>query len=208
MKKTNLILNVVAILAIAVLYFLHFSGGGNNNGSDQKKTENENPMHSFSDSEVPIAYVNIDSLLNQMAMYKDLNESLTQKQQKMETNFGSEYRSFEREVVSFQEKVQKGLLTRKEAEELDSRLSNQRLELENRRNNYLMELQEENLVSQNKVIDYIMKYLKEYNSDNKYRFIFSYSFGGGLLYASDALDITSEVLVGINQKYASEKAPK
>lgn len=208
MKKANLIINVVVIIAIAILYVLHFTGGKGTKTPDGTNSENEASSTSFAEGEIPIAYVNIDSLLNQMEMYKDLNQNLTDKQQKLETNFGSEYRTFEKEVVAFQEKVQKGLLTRSEAQEIDARLSNQRNELENRRNNYLMELQEENLVSQNKVIDYIMQYLKEYNSDNKFRYIFSYSFGGGLLYASDALDITSDVLVGINQKYIAEKAAK
>ena len=64
------------------------------------------------------------------------------------------------------------------------------------------------IVGQNKVIDYIMEYLKEYNSDNKFSYIFSYSFGGGLLYASDALDITTEVMEGINKKYQTEKSSK
>jgi outer membrane protein len=71
-----------------------------------------------------------------------------------------------------------------------------------------MELQEENVVSQNKVIDYIMDYLEEYNSDGKYRYILSFSFGGGILYASDSHDITAEVLRGINEKYESEQEEK
>ena len=80
------------------------------------------------------------------------------------------------------------------------------MDLENQRNDYLRQLQEESTVSQNKVIDYIMQYLKEYNKDKKYEYILSYSFGGGVLYADNQLDITNKVLVGINQKYAEEQA--
>ncbi len=64
------------------------------------------------------------------------------------------------------------------------------------------------MVSQNKVINYIMEYLTEYNSDNRFSMIFSYSFGGGLLFADEGLDITSEVLEGINIKYEAEKTSK
>lgn len=207
MKKGNLIINVVLIIAIAVLYVLHFTGS-EKEVKIEEKPEKQTQAKSDLSTHLPIAYVNIDTLLNNMQMYEDLTENLTTKQQKLENNFASDYKSFEREIVDFQDKVQKGLLTRREAADIETQLSNRRLELENRRNDYLMELQEENLVSQNKVIDYIMKYLEEYNSDGTYRFIFSYSFGGGLLYASDALDITYDVLDGINNKYEAEEAAK
>lgn len=207
MKKANLIINAVLIIAIAVLYFLHFFTPAEES-TPQKKQDKPAGEKIAMSTDLPIAYVNIDTLLNNMEMYADLTENLNTKQQRLESNFSSQYKSFEKEVNDFQEKVQKGLLTRREAQDLDTQLSNRRVELENQRNNYLMELQEENLVSQNKVIDYIMDYLEEYNSDGEYRFIFSYSFGGGLLYASDALNITREVLVGINKKYAAEEASK
>ena len=207
MKKANLIINVVLVVAVAVLFVLHFTDAEKVVTGETKPGKSAQDT-SFMSTSLPIAYVNIDTLLANMAMYEDINSQLTTKQQRLETNFATQYQSFEREIVDFQEKVQKGLLTRREAQDLETRLSNRRLELENQRNDYLMELQEENLVSQNKVIDYIMDYLEEYNSDNKYRFIFSYSFGGGLLYASDALNITDEVLAGINKKYESETDKK
>jgi outer membrane protein len=205
MKQTNLIINIVLVIAVAVLYVLNFTAKGTETKIEEKPVKASESASSIS-TDLPIAYVNIDSLLNSMEMYEDINNNLTTKQERLEANFSSEYRSFEREVADFQEKVQKGLVTRREAADIEARLSNKRLELENQRNNYLMELQEENAVSQNKVIDYIMKYLKEYNSDNTYQYIFSYSFGGGLLYANEAMDITSEVLKGINEKYEAEKA--
>lgn len=207
MKKGNLIINVVLVVALAVLYVLHFTGTEKEIKADEKPEKQNTVKTDFGD-DIAIAYVNIDTLLNNMLMYADLNENLTGKQQRLENNFASDYRSFEQEIVNFQDKVQKGLLTRREAADIETQLSNRRLELENRRNDYLMELQEENLVSQNKVINYIMEYLEEFNNDGKYRYIFSYSFGGGLLYASDALDITSEVLEGINKKYSEEQTNK
>ena len=120
-----------------------------------------------------------------MEMYKDLSEKLAKKQKKMETEFSNKYKNFQDQVNDFQNKVQKGLLTSREAQELDQQLSGKRLDLENQRNEYLRQLQEENTVSQNKVIDYIMNYLKDYNKDKKYKYILSYSFGGGVLFADD-----------------------
>ncbi len=205
MKKTNLIINVVLLIAIAVLYVLYFTGGKKTETQAEKTETQMERASSPVDADLPIAYVNLDTLLANMTMYEDLTEKLTGRQQRLESNFSSQYRNFEKEIGDFQEKVQKGLLTRREAQDLEARLSNRRMELENQRNEYMMELQEENVVSQNRVIDYIMDYLEEYNSDKSYRYILSYSFGGSILYASDALNITKEVLKGINQKYESEQ---
>lgn len=204
MKKLNLIINVVLVIAVGFLFFLHFKSQ-----PDSVKEESE-PAKAASilDGNLSIAFIKIDTVLSNMSMYADLTDDLNSKQKKLESNFTSQYQAFEKEVSDYQSKVTKGLLTRREAQEVEANLGNKQMELENKRNNYLTELQEEGIVAQNKVINYIMEYLTEYNSDNRFEYIFSYSFGGNLLYANNGLDITSEVLEGLNQKYAAEQAEK
>lgn len=202
MKKFSLILNIVLVIAVAALFFLHFAGGNKN---DSTRTSNSGDSTAIFSGNTRVAYIQIDTLLNNMLMYKDLSDKLAGKQQQLEASFATKYKAFEKEVVDFQTKVQKGLLTRLEMQEVDQQLGNKRLELENQRNEYLVQLQEENGVAQNQVIDYIMKYLEEHNSGVDYDYVFSYSFGGGLLFANKSLDITGEVLAGINAKYEAEK---
>ncbi|MCF8379374.1 MAG: OmpH family outer membrane protein [Bacteroidales bacterium] len=205
MKRINLIINVVLVIAVGVLYFLHFQGD-----TDSKNPAEESLVKASvsNGTEIPIAFVRIDTLLNSMEMFSDINNDLITKQQKLESSIATQYKAFEKEVAGYQDKVSKGLLTRKEAQDIEAQLGLKGQDLEGQRNNYMAELQEEGMVGQNKVINYIMEYLEVYNSDNKFKYIFSYSFGGGLLFASDALDITPEVLAGINQKYAEEKSSK
>jgi outer membrane protein len=201
-KKISLILNIVLVLAVAALFVLHFTGSGKGKTDD---TVNPAVMSEIP-SDARIAFVQIDTLLSNMQMYKDLNTKLTTRQQQLEASFGSKYKAFEKEALDLQTKAQKGLLTRLEIQETEQQLSNKGRELETQRNEYLMQLQEENSVAQNQVIDYIMEYLAEYNAENKFDFVFSYSFGGGLLYANRGLDITAEVMSGINAKYQKEQA--
>ncbi len=201
MKKANLIINVILIIAVGTLFILYFTG---NNKQVELKPVDSTTMVSDT-SGLGIAYVQIDSVLANMKMFKDLNGKLEGKQKEAETKFTSQYKSFEKEVNDYQNKVQKGLVTRSEAQTLEQQLAAKNTELETQRNNYLRELQEENMVSQNKVIDYIMSYLKEFNQDKNYRYIFSYSFGGGILYAAENLDITKEVVEGLNAKYNQEQ---
>lgn len=203
MKKANLIINVILIIAVGVLFILHFT----NNKPQVEKKSSYTPMLSDNSGE-GIAYVQIDSVLSNMVMYKDLTDKLSGKQKEVETKFGSQYKAFEKEVTDYQGKVQKGLVTRSEAQAIEQQLATKNTELENQRNNYMRELQEENIVSQNKVIDYIMTYLKEFNKDKNYQYILSYSFGGGILYAAENLDITNEVVKGINLQYEKEQSAK
>jgi len=203
MKRINLIINVLLALAVAVLYFLHFS-----TGKESVTAETEIAVQdsvSFKDGDLPIAFVQIDTLIQNMRMADDLNEKIQNKQQKAEADFASQQKSFEKQVADAQEKVQKGLVTRREAQELEAQLANKNAELQNNYNNYRMEIQDEFMVSNNKIINYIMEYLEDYNADSRFKYIMSYQFGGGLLYANKGLDITNDVLKGINEKYAAEK---
>ena len=204
MKNINIILNIVLFIALGVLYFLHFSTGK----KDQPSVKQDQATVKDFSSSLPIAYINIDSLLVHMKMYSDLQEELGKKQQGLEANFASKYRIFEQSVTQFQNEVTKGLLTRSEMQTKDQQLANERMKLEGLQSEYLNQMQEEGMVGQRKVINYIMEYLKEYNQQKGLQYIFSFSFGSNLLYAHDNLDITSEVLAGLNNKYNAETAQK
>ncbi len=204
MKPLNIVINAVLFLAVIVLYIFHFTSF---KGDGISESIPDSLLRESSDESV-ITYVNIDTLLLKMNMYQDFQEELAKKQTQLETSFASEYKKFEQTATKFQDEVSKGLLTRSEMQEKDQQLGNERLRLENLQNEYMNQIQEQGVVGQRKVIDYIMTYLKEYNLEKGYQYIFSFSFGGNLLYVNDELDITEEVLQGINNKYNIEKAGK
>jgi len=202
MKNLNTILISLLILAVGALYFLHFTQGK----KAASKTESANAENTTAVSDAVIAYVNIDTMLVQMEMYKDLQSTLEKKQKELEGNFGTKYKAFEKNVTDLQNKVNKGLVTRAEAEQMNQQLANDQMQLDNLNAAYTQQLQEEGLVSNRKVIDYIMEYLKEYTADKNIQFVFSYTFGGNLLYMNGEFDITNDILTGINQKYLAEKS--
>ena len=63
-----------------------------------------------------------------------------------------------------------------------------------------------------KLMDNINDFIKKYAEQNGYAFIFSYSknaaVSGGLMYGKDALDITLDVVKGLNEAYKPEKEKK
>jgi outer membrane protein len=202
MKKLNTILIIVLTIAVGVLYVLHFTKGIKPVVEpEQSNSENSKPV-----ADGAIAYVDIDTMLVQMEMYKDLQAGLAKKQKELESSFGVKYNLFQKNVSDLQNKVNKGLLTRAEAEQMQQQLAGDQQQLESLNATYTQQLQEEGMVSNRKVIDYIMVYLKEYTKDKNIKFVFSYAFGGNLLYMDGSFNITNEILTGVNQKYLAEKA--
>ena len=99
-------------------------------------------------------------------------------------------------------------MTRREAAELEQQLMVEQQNLYTLRDELTMQLSEEEQVSNRKLIDNIMEFLKVYNQDKGYQFIFSNSFGDNVLFANESLDITYSVLEGINEEYRQAQADK
>ena len=112
----------------------------------------------------------------------------------------------EKDMLEAQDKIQKGLVTRATAEEMQQKLMQQQQELLATRDRMMGELAEEEQVMNNRIYYAVMDYLKEYNADYKYSMIISTTASGPILHADPAMDITEEVLAVLNERYAAEKA--
>ena len=201
MKRVNLIINIVLVIAVGVLFVLYFTG---KKKSGPAQTE-EKLVENNSTGKGEMAYINIDTLMNNMDMFFDVRNKLIDKQKSSEAELNSRSKDFEKEATDFQEKVRKGLVTRSRAQEIEQELYLEQQNLIGFKDKLSLELAEEEQVMNRQLIYYITDYLKEYNKEKKYQFIISNSLGGPLLYASDKQDITNDVVEGINAKYAKER---
>lgn len=196
MKKISVILFVVLFLALAGLYLLHFTGN--------KKTE----QTGFVASGVPeggIAFVNIDTIIVNFDMFTDRRDDLIDKQRKAEAELNAKGSQYERGARDFQDKINKGLITRATAAEMEQSLMQQQQELVNLRDMLQSDLMEEEQVMNRQIIDYITSFLEENKSEYNYQYIFGRSFGSVVLYSDSSLDITQKVLNALNIKYKTEK---
>jgi outer membrane protein len=91
---------------------------------------------------------------------------------------------------------------------MEQQLMGEQQNLVRLRDNYSQQLSEEEQVLNRKLINDIVVYLKDYNKDGRYTYIMSNTFGGNLLYVPDSLNITKDVLKGINEQYAKNKKDK
>jgi len=100
--------------------------------------------------------------------------------------------------------VQKGLITRSRAQEMQQQLIAEQERITQLRDDLSLELMEEEQVMNRQVLFAIMEFLEEYNMKHNFQYILSNTLGGALLYANDTLDITTDVLKGLNKKYHEE----
>jgi len=196
MKNVSIALYVIIFLAIIGLYFLHFSG-------NSKKSESSSPV-----TGVPaggIAYVNIDSIIFKFDMFFDRRNDLMTKQKSAEAELSSKGSQYEKGAKDYQDKVNKGLITRATAAEMEQSLLQQQQELVTLRDKLQSNLMEEEQVMNRQILEYITKFLEENKADYNYQYILGKSFGSVVLYSDSSSDITQKVLDGLNKKYKAEK---
>ena len=162
MKKANLIINIVLIIAVAALFVLHFTGNGK---VSQAPVSGNGSMTA---SRGDIVYINLDTLVNQYDMYNDLRSELQGKFSAIENDLNKQGRALQNDIQSFQEKMQKGLLTRSQAESMNNDLAQRDQDLRNLTIQKQTEIQEEESVMYNKVMDAITTYVTKYNQDRQY----------------------------------------
>lgn len=202
MKKTNLIINVVLLVAVAVLYVLHFTSSKNETAvADAGPALSDSSQHSG-----VIAYVDIDTLLNKYDLFFDMKKQFGEKQKRLEADMAGKSKAYEKSVIDFQDKVQKGLLTRSQAEQVQQQLMGEQQNLLQYRDKLTMQLGEEEQVMNRQLINEIEVYLKEFNKDGRYQYILSNTYGGNLLYKPEGLNITEQVLKGLNESYVAKRA--
>jgi outer membrane protein len=208
MNKLSPVLNIILIIAVAVLFYLQFSGDGASEKSTSK-SKSETTEEAFqSYNQLRVAYVDIDSLLADYQMYQDKRDEFLEDQTNSQAKLESKSRELQSEFQDLREKLNKGLITRAKAQMMQQELGQKEQQLYQMRDNITSELAEKEQVIYRQVLNSIMEYLDDYAADNNYHYVLSYSFGGPLLYSADKFNVTEDVLKGLNKAYEKEQEDK
>ena len=152
-----------------------------------------------------VAYVSVEAVLSKSDIYQSEGVALRDKTEKTQNSWAQKEKNIQSEIAALQEKYQKGLITTRDAEqkqnELQKRVANYQTAAQNEAKN----LEEENVVFQNRMNDLLDRAIKEINADKRYKMIINAS---ALLDADEALDITDTVLEKVNELYKADKAKK
>lgn len=195
MKNTSL--NAVVVLSIAVvgLYVLGCTGKKSETGLAGAGKEVDNALK--------VAYIKVDSLVINYDFALAMHDKFAKQQQSYTDEYRAKRRSFESQVSEFQEKAQRGgFLTQERMNQEQSRLANMEQEVVNLDQEFTNKLAQMQTENNKQLLDSVMNYLKVYNKDKKYDYIFD---GAVVLIGDEGRNITKEVLTDLNARYAKVK---
>lgn len=202
MQKSSFVLNIVLSIAVAVLYYLHFKGSsGSPAGPQKSEKKNDLPPVVTKAPEIrlkqsPVVFVNADSLMEQYVLVTKNRKFLETERSKFEKEFEAKYRALEAEYKELQEKAplmtqEEGTMKQQELMMKEQKLS----EFRDQNQERLMNLEQ---TRGEQIQKNITTYLRKRYANTNYAYILGYSPGSGILFAHDSLDITPEVVQGLN----------
>ncbi len=201
MKNWLLASNIVLLVLVGILFYLHF-----NSGSSKPQKNNIASSKFSSDGNVfKIAYFEMDSVENNFYMVKEMKAELNKKEDaisnelsRLEKDFrakGNEYQSKAESMTAVQ-----GEMANKDMMQMQQQIQSRKQALDQEYQDFLMRKTRE-------VKGKIEDYLKIFNSDKRYSYIVAYE--PGLFYFRDTLyNITSELVKGLNEMKSPSKGKK
>lgn len=196
-ENVNYLLFAILGVAVAILFILHFSAG-------KKQTEEPVVTQDSTEevaTELRVAYVFVDSVLANYEFYPVLTDQLLSRKSSLERELQGKGEAFQKQVDDFQYKVEKRLITSWDAEARQKELGEQQQVLMNLQNDMQNKLMQDEQAVTIQLHDSVMAAVSDVNRKLGYQIILSNTFGGGLLYAEDYMNITSQVLNRLNEAY-------
>jgi len=196
-KNLSLILNIILFLAVGYLYFDEFSEEDSVNNTDLSST-----------AVLPgkLAYVNSDSLLAHYNYYEEVAQTLGDKRVKLQQEYSRRAEALQKQIDDFQRTYTN--MTVPQARAVEEDLMAKRQDLGAYQESITQELMKEEASITQNLYDNVSSFLKTYGEENDLEIVFTYSPGSGLLYANEALDITSQVITALNDNYQLIKEGK
>lgn len=187
MKQASLILNGILVIAVAFLYYKQFS-------TPETK---ETPL-SVQASQSKIVFVNSDSLMDSYSLFKEMSDGMEKKRDSLDRLLTARGNNLEDEIKKYQETA--AGMSDGERQLREESLMRKQQALMADRDNLLDKLKTEEADLTDSIHADLMRYLKTYNKNQQFDFILGYSRGGGILLANDSLDVTKQVIEGLNKR--------
>lgn len=197
--------SLASLVVIAALACTSCGKNASKSGADSTAVDSLALKAASIDYNGQIVYIQLDSLMRGYGMAVDLHAAFSDKQSKANAELEAKGRSLERDARDYQDKMQKGLLTRFEASSVESGLQKRQQETLAYRDQMSQQLGEEEAVMLNKISTAIMDYIRKYNLEKKYSMILTTTGSAPVLVADPALNITADVLAGLNEEYLAAK---
>ena len=194
MKKILFTISVAAMLGMGMTSC--------NNLPQKNDTQDSSTKGSIADSQadMKIAYVEVDSIMSQYQYWKDVMKLMQGKQANIQKTLQGKQQSLQQAAANFQQGIQSNKYSQAQAQQIQANLQQQAQEGDALQQRLGSEYQKEVEKYNTALSDSIHHFLAEYNKDKKFSLILAKQ-GDNILYASNALDITDQVVAGLNKRY-------
>lgn len=182
---------------------MFFSSCNNNGGKTVDGTVDTTAVAAGS-----IVYFDLDTVLDEYDMANDLRSEVETKVNAIQKDVNRRQKNLENAVNDFNNKLNKGLMTSAVAAEQQQRLQQQDANFQQFAQQKQAEIMEEQQVMMNQIADAIKTFIEEYNAEKKYSMILSNQAGVPVIAGDAALNITDEIIAGLNAKYVKTKNNK
>jgi outer membrane protein len=198
-KRVGWLMGITVALCAAIIVLFVLFITGNNNSSVVDYT----PKTISGD--LKIAFINSDSLWANYEFVKAKKEELAELEAKYQGQYDYLRKKFEQDYNDYVKKGTAGQLTLAQQKEAEATLGEQQQRLMKMDEELTDKFLQEKTVMNQMLLDTILNYIHRYNERTGYDFILEYSKISGIFYANDSLDITENILNGLNFEYRKRK---
>ena len=198
MNRGLIILNVLLLIAVGVLFYLHFSSSK----EPRVKTATNNQPSSKKDTECRIAYFEMDSIENSFVVVKDVKNELGREEDRINNEMASLEKKYRDKIAQYQS--QPATMTQVQSEMANRDVLQMQEAIRGKKQELDSKYQDLYMRKMRDVKSKIEDFLKEYNSEKGFSYILAYE--PGLFYYKDTVyNITPDLIKGLNARYTKKK---
>lgn len=208
MAKISIGLNVILFIAVGYLYSIQGS-------SDVDMHHNEASLIDTTEAQQPdaalkkLAFVRGDSIMAKYQYVIDQQDVLIKKAKSSESKLQRQMDKAQEEYTELVNYANSGSATESELQIAQERIMQLEYELQAIQAEEQNKIAKQEMEFQQDLYNRINEFVSEYAEVNNYEMVFNFEpTGQGLLYSSEAHDITTDVLQELNMKYQDEIATK
>lgn len=198
MKNALLVVNVLLVVAVSTLFFLYFSNRTKQIGA----VVNKEGTAVTGGEGFRIAYFEMDSIENNYEFFKDVRSKFRNKEAKLNDDLQQLKDQYNKLWEESNQMATK--LTDDEKVKRQQMLQNIEERFKAKQSVEFPQLQNESFRDRQEVAKKIQDYLKQYNKEKGFAFIFS-SNPDLIFYKDSAYNITNDLIKGLNADYKTKK---
>ncbi len=202
MKNLSVVFSALALIGVFILFGMKF-----------KEKKAPPPKITYRDStgkEVllnggKVGFVDIDTLEANYNYFKLKKVEFEARQKSIDAELEKTANVLQNDYVSLQKQAQAGTLSQSDGEAAQQKLMQRQQDLDMKRQSLSAKFLKDQEAFNKEIHDNLHEYIEKYNIEKGYDYILSYSKDGSILYANKDLDLTRDIIEGMNSE---NKKPK